>query len=65
MERKRNVGSPKSCSFLGKRKIPDLEITTKMVIVCLSGRYNVISVENVKGKNMYVEVYSKEIKPSG
>lgn len=47
------------------RKIPDLEITTKMVIVCSSGRYNVISVENVKGKNMYVEVYSKEIKPSG
>lgn len=47
------------------RKIPGLEITTKMVIVCSSGRYNVISVENVKGKNMYVEVYAKEVKASG
>ena len=47
------------------RKIPDLEITTKMVVVCSSGRYNVISVENVKGKNMYAEVYAKEVKPSG
>ena len=61
-----NMASFSDATVLFKfRKIPDLEITTKMVIVCSSGRYNVISVENVKGKNMYVEVYSKEIKPSG
>ncbi len=47
------------------RKIPDLEITTKMVIVCSSGRYSVTSCRKCKGKNMYVEVYAKEVKASG
>ena len=47
------------------RKIPNLDITTKMVIVCSTGRYNIVSVENIKGRNMYVEVLVKEVKPSG
>lgn len=61
-----NMASFSDATVLFKfRKIPDLEITTKMIIVCSSGRYNITSVENVKGKNMYVEVYAKEVKASG
>ena len=41
------------------RKIPGLTITTSHVIVCKEGRYNIISVENVKGKGMYIEVLAK------
>lgn len=47
------------------RKIPNLDITTKMVIVCSTGRYSIVSVENIKGRNMYVEVLVKEVKSSG
>lgn len=61
-----NMASFSDATVLFKfRKIPDLEITTKMIIVCSSGRYNITSVENIKGKNMYIEVYAKEVKPSG
>jgi hypothetical protein len=36
-----------------------------MVIVCTDGRYQITSVEDVKGKGMYVEALAKEVKPSG
>ena len=38
------------------RKIPNLEVTTDLVLVCSDGRYNIISVEDVKGRGMYIEV---------
>jgi head-tail adaptor len=47
------------------RKIPGLEITTKHIIVCDTGRYNIVSVENIKGKGMYIEALGAEVKPSG
>lgn len=37
------------------RKIPGLEITTAHVLVCDTGRYNIVSVEDVKGRGMYIE----------
>ena len=47
------------------RCIPGVAVTTAMVIVCDSGRFEITSVENVKGRGMYLEVLAKEVKPSG
>lgn len=47
------------------RFIPDVTVTTAMVIVCEDGRFEITSVEDVKGRGMYTEVLAKEVKPSG
>jgi len=47
------------------RRIPDVTLTTAMVIVCNNGRFEITSVEDVKGRKMYVEVLAKEVKPGG
>lgn len=47
------------------RTIPGVKITTAMVLVCEDGRYEITSVEDVKGRGMYVEVLAKEIVSSG
>jgi hypothetical protein len=36
-----------------------------MVLVCDGDRFEITSVENVKGRGMYLEVLAKEVKPSG
>lgn len=41
------------------RRIPDLTVTTDHVIVCGGDRYDIVSVEDVKGRWMYVEVLAK------
>lgn len=41
------------------RCIPNLIVTTDHVIVCDGGRYDIVSVEDVKGRGMYVEVLAK------
>lgn len=47
------------------RCIPGVTVTTAMVVVCEDGRFEITSVENVKGRGMYIEVLVKEVKPSG
>ena len=47
------------------RVIPGILVDTSMVITCAGGRFEITSVENVKGRGMYVEVLAKEVKPSG
>jgi Bacteriophage head-tail adaptor len=47
------------------RCIPDVSVTTAMLIACESGRFEITSVEDIKGRGMYIEVLSKEVKPSG
>lgn len=47
------------------RCIPNIEVTTDMLIQCDSRLFEITSVENVKGRNMYLEVLAKEVKPSG
>ena len=42
------------------RKIPTLNITTKQYIVFNDEEYDILSVENVKGRNMYIEVLAKK-----
>ena len=41
------------------RCIPDLTVTTDHVIVCGGDRFDIVSVEDVKGRGMYVEVLAK------
>jgi head-tail adaptor len=43
------------------RTIPDLEITTDHFILCNEERFNIISVEDVKGRGMYTEVLAKKV----
>ena len=47
------------------RCIPGITVTTGMVIVNGDGRFEITSVEDVKGRGMYIEVLAKEVKPSG
>ncbi|MTI95450.1 MAG: head-tail adaptor protein [Firmicutes bacterium] len=56
----------KASALFRFRRIPGLEITTSLVLVCPDGRYNIISVEDVKGRGMYIEVLAeKEVQASG
>ena len=41
------------------RCIPGLTVTTDHVLVTENGRYDIVSVENVKGRGMYLEVLAK------
>lgn len=47
------------------RVIPKTTITEDMVIVSGGERFEIESVENVKGKNRYLEVLCREVKASG
>ena len=47
------------------RVIPDLTITTAMVIICADSRFEITSIEDVKGRGMYIEVLAKEVVSSG
>lgn len=44
------------------RCIPDTEITTDMAILCGGERFEITSVEDVKGRGMYIEVLAKAVK---
>lgn len=48
-------------AFFCFRKIPDTQVSTTMVIACDDGRYEITSVEDVKGRGMYVEVLAKKV----
>ena len=41
------------------RRTPGLTVTTDHVLVTENGRYDIVSVENVKGRGMYTEVLAK------
>lgn len=47
------------------RCIPGVTVTTSMTIVREKERFEIISVEDVKNRRMYIEVLAKEVKPSG
>ena len=47
------------------RHIPNVTVSTSMVLVIKDGRFEITSVEDVKGRGMYIEVLAKEVKPSG
>ena len=47
------------------RTSPNLNITTDMRILCDNSVFEITSVEDVKGRGMYIEVLCKEVQPSG
>lgn len=55
--------STASCQFRF-RKISGLKVTTEMVIVCDDGRYQILSVEDVRSRGMYIEVLTEKIEPT-
>ena len=47
------------------RVIPGLTLTTAHLILCGDDRFEITSVEGVKGKGMYIEVLAKKVTPDG
>lgn len=43
------------------RFIPNLQVTTDLVVISNHRRYQIISVENVRNRNMYLEVLTTEV----
>lgn len=46
------------------RRLLGLKIETSHVITCDDGRYRIHSVEDVKGRSMYIEVLAEKIDPT-
>ena len=46
------------------RTMPGITVTTEHYIVCDGNRYNILSVENVKGRGMYTEILAKRTEAS-
>ena len=46
------------------RRIPGLTVTTDHFLICDGEQFNIISVENVKGRGMYIEVLAKKEVPT-
>ena len=46
------------------RRIPGLTVTTDHFLVTAVGRYDIVSVEDVKGRGMYIEVLAKRSEPT-
>lgn len=42
------------------RKIPNVKVTTKQYIIFEGEEYDILSVEDVKGRSMYIEVLAKK-----
>lgn len=47
------------------RCLPGITVTTAMLVVCENTRFEITSVEDVKGRGMYIEVLAKEVKSGG
>ena len=45
------------------RVVPSLTVSTVHVILCGEDRFEITSVEDVKGRGMYVEVLAKKVTP--
>jgi hypothetical protein len=64
-ERWANMAAFSTASALFRfRKIPDLEITPEMFILCADGRYRILSAEDARGRQMYIEVLAERLEPS-
>ena len=46
------------------RTIPGLTVTTDMRLLCHGSVFEITSVEDVKGRGMYIEALAKEVQPS-
>jgi SPP1 family predicted phage head-tail adaptor len=46
------------------RKLSDATVTASMAITCESGRYEILSVEDVKQRGMYLEILARKVEGS-
>ena len=46
------------------RAIPGLMIETSMSIICEGERFRILSVEDIKGRGMYMEVMAEKLEPT-
>ena len=46
------------------RTIPGLSVTADHFLVCDGDRFNIVSVEDVKGRGMYTEILARKVVPS-
>ena len=46
------------------RRHPTLNVTTDMTLVCDTGRYRILSVEDVRGRGLYIEALAEKLEPS-
>jgi len=46
------------------RKHPALSVATDMILVCDTGRYRTLSVENVRGRGLYIEALAEKLEPT-
>ena len=64
-ERWTNMASFSTASSLFRfRKISELKVTAEMFIVCEDARYQILSVEDVRSRGMYVEVLAEKLEPT-
>ena len=47
------------------RVIPSLTVTTAHMIICGNAHFSITSVENVKGRGMYIEALAKKVTTDG
>ena len=43
------------------RVIPDIDVTTDHILYCSGDKYDIISVEDVRGRGMYLEIMAKKV----
>ena len=61
-ERWANMAAFSSASSLFRfRAIPGLKVDTSLFLVCNEERFRVLSVEDVKGRGMYVEILAEKL----
>ena len=46
------------------RKPPHVQVTTEHLLVCQDERYNILSVEDIREKGMYIEVLAEKVEGS-
>lgn len=46
------------------RKIPNVNISTQNIILCNNERYKIFSIEDVRGRGMYIEVLAERLEAS-
>ena len=47
------------------RAIPGTKLSTDMTILCDDENFEITSIEDVKGKNMYIEILAKKVIQNG
>jgi len=52
---------PDATTLFRFRRIPKILITTEMLIICQDEYFEIISVENIRNRNMYIEVLAKKV----